>query len=117
MSDLDHRTYDEDKFQELLGGVNGALGAPEMPGFKWTTARKEHEDLFGDIIRPNEDYLKRERLGLGWGQEIKLSVRSMDKLLLALDSPGSPLNEFLKAMKDRPGDILAQYVNAGSVPY
>ena len=114
-SKFEQLTHKREDFLELLQGLNGALGQAEMPVFQWTTARKQHEDLFGDIIQIGEEYLRRTRPGLGWDQEIKLSIRSMDRLILAIHSPGSPLDVFLQEMKDRPNKILRRHADAASI--
>lgn len=101
----------QDTFDEQLKGLNGALGEGEREAFKWTTACKQHEDLFGDVIKRDEKYLQRRPPDMSWDQDIKLSVRSMDLLLLAIDSPGSPMDAFLREMRDRPARILQQYRN------
>jgi len=47
--------------------------------FRTVTARKDHIDVFGVTISARQTYYKRE-WGGGFGNEIKLSVESMEKV-------------------------------------
>ncbi len=55
----------------------------EWHSWKWTHARKEHEDWFGDRNEPGEHYVKRP-YGQARHEDIKLSPRSLDKMLFAM---------------------------------
>jgi len=55
----------------------------QMLPWQETKARKEHVDLFGDLIRPGEYYFKRST-GSGFVEVVKLSQASMDRVLYAL---------------------------------
>jgi len=57
--------------------------ASEYSPWKFTHARKEHQDLFGDVIKPGEYYFKHGS-GPAWDNVIKLSASSMEKLCFAL---------------------------------
>lgn len=46
------------------------------------TAQKRHADLFGDAIAPGEMYFRRRYAGRG--DVLKLSLRSMERLLFAV---------------------------------
>lgn len=108
--------FSEDEFESKLQALNAALGSPLTSVFEWTTARKQHEDLFGDIIKTGDAYLKRERNSLGWGQELKVSTQSMVSIFLVMNLPGSPLDDFLEKIRDRPMAILARYADMGAIP-
>lgn len=75
--------FSDEEFREMVEKLNGLN--PSVFPWKWTTARKEHEDLFGETIRNGEVYFKRE-IGVGWGDAIKLSRLSMERMLYALFS-------------------------------
>ena len=57
--------------------------ASEYSPWKYTHARKEHQDLFGDVIKPGEYYFKHGS-GPAFDDVIKLSAPSMEKLCFAL---------------------------------
>src|SRR2546423_661095 len=51
--------------------------------FQSTQANKDHRDAFGDTIERGESYFKRE-FGGGFGNDVKLSAASMERLCSAL---------------------------------
>ncbi len=51
--------------------------------WRWTRARKDHTDWFGDCIKGGEEYLGRD-CGPGFGDRVRLSARSADRFLSAL---------------------------------
>ena len=57
--------------------------ASDYSPWKFTHARKEHQDLFGEVIKPGEHYFKYER-GPAFDDVVKLSALSMEKLCFAL---------------------------------
>ena len=57
--------------------------ASECSPWKLTHARKEHQDLFGDVIKPGEYYSKHGS-GPAFDDVITLSAPSMEKLCFAL---------------------------------
>jgi hypothetical protein len=59
-------------------------------------ARKEHQDLFGEVIKPGEHYFKYRR-GPAFADVIKLSASSVEKLCFALFESAV----FLQPMADR----------------
>ena len=71
--------YSDEEFGKMVEELNSF-----NRNFKWraTQARKEHEDLFGDIINEHQIYFKRE--GLAYHDVIKLSRCSMELLLYAV---------------------------------
>lgn len=76
----DEPYYSDEELRKLVDQLNALTD--ELGQWNWTQARVEHEDLFGDTIRPGEDYLKRE-----YGpvlEHVKLSKLSMSKMLFAL---------------------------------
>ena len=70
--------------------------ASEYSPWKFTQARKEHQDLFGEVINPGEYYFKHGS-GPAFDDVIKLSASSMEKLCFAVFESAV----FLKPMADR----------------
>jgi hypothetical protein len=77
-SHLEHYPFDVD---ELLGRFNALFGG--WNEWRPTSARKEHQDLFGEVICDGEIYYKRQ-MGPAWDDVIKLSRLSMERLLYAV---------------------------------
>ena len=75
------RIYDDDEIRELVNKLNAVTGI--WAQWKWTRARKDHTDLFGEPIEEGEQYLNRVT-GPGWGEDVKMSVSSMGRLLFAI---------------------------------
>jgi hypothetical protein len=73
--------YSDEELAKMVRKLN-ALTSRWSP-WQRTQARKEHEDLFEETIQPNEVYFKR-RVGSAWGDDIKLSRLSMERLLFVL---------------------------------
>ena len=86
--------YSEKELHEMVSRINAF--ASEYSPWKFTHARKEHQDLFGDVIKPGEYYFKHGS-GPAFDDVIKLSALSMEKLCFALFE--STL--FLKPIADR----------------
>jgi hypothetical protein len=89
------RGFLEEFYLEEFDDMLDKLNALNPSAFPWqrTKARKEHEDLFGETIRDGEIYIKRQ-VGAGWGDDIKLSRLSMERMLYAL-FPANPSLEGL----------------------
>jgi hypothetical protein len=75
--------YSEENFNKYLQLLN-ALSS-EYSQWHYTTARKDHVDLFGGAIKHGEEYFKRGN-GPAFSDVIKISQQSMDRLLYALFS-------------------------------
>src|SRR6266516_2082601 len=73
--------YSEKELHEMVSRINAF--ASEYSPWKFTHARKEHQDLFGDVIKPGEYYFKHGS-GPAFDDVIKLSAPSMEKLCFAL---------------------------------
>ena len=73
--------YSEKELHEMVNRINAF--ASDYSGWKFTHARKEHQDLFGEVIKPGEHYFKYER-GSAFDDVVKLSALSMEKLCFAL---------------------------------
>ena len=71
--------YSEKELHEMVERIN-AFGSDYSP-WKFTHARIEHEDLFGEVIKPGAYYFKYQR---GIADDVKLSRLSMEKLCFAL---------------------------------
>lgn len=69
--------WTDEKFDEAFRLLNAFYG-----NWPWKTihARKDHNDEFGDVIETGEEYFSRD-IGIAWGDNLKLSIRSMDVLL------------------------------------
>jgi hypothetical protein len=70
--------FSDKEFAELVRKLN-ALTHPAFQ-WRWTRARKEHEDIFGETIHRREEYFKRE-VGVAWGNDIKVSRISMERIV------------------------------------
>ena len=73
--------YSEKELDEMVSRINAF--ASEYSPWKLTHARIEHQDLFGDVIKPGEYYFKHGS-GPAFDEVIKLSASSMEKLCFAL---------------------------------
>ena len=73
--------YSEKELHEMVSRIN-AFASKYSP-WKFTHARKEHQDLFGDVIKPGEYYFKHGG-GPAFDDVIKLSAPSMEKLCFTL---------------------------------
>ena len=73
--------YSEKELHEMVDRLNAF--ASEYSPWKFTHARKEHQDLFGDVVKPGEYYFKHGS-GPAFDDVIKLSAPSMEKLCFAL---------------------------------
>src|SRR5206468_3243505 len=71
----------EKELHEMVDRINAF--ASEYSPWKFTHAKKEHQDLFGDVIKPGEYYFKHGS-GPAFHDVIKLSAPSMEKLCFAL---------------------------------
>ena len=86
--------YSEKELHEMVNRINAF--ASDYSPWKFTQARKEHEDLFGEVIKPGEHYFKYAR-GPAFDDVIKLSALSMEKLCFALFESAV----FLKSIADQ----------------
>ena len=73
--------YSEKELHEMVSRINAF--ASEYSPWRFTHARKEHQDLFGEVINPGEYYFKHGS-GPAFDDVIKLSALSMEKLCFAL---------------------------------
>lgn len=69
---------EEDKLWKDVRRLNALLGS--YSAFVETTARKEHEDEFGNKINEGELYFKRQ-VGEGYHQVVKISKNSMNQII------------------------------------
>lgn len=74
-------TYRSTEFQFYLRLFNALYHPSDL--WQATTARKNHVDLFGQPIR-NGAIHYRKHVGPGWGDVVRLSRPSMDRLLYVL---------------------------------
>lgn len=86
--------YSEKELHEMVDRINAFT--TEYSRWQFTHARKEHQDLFGDVIKPGEYYFKHGS-GPAFDAVIKLSASSMEKLCFALFESAV----FLKPTADR----------------
>ena len=77
--------YSDKRIVRLLDKLNACY--PE--DFQWTCKRaiKVHTDLFDEKIRAGEHYYRMRMIG-GFGNDLKLSGQSMQRLLFAIFTPG-----------------------------
>ena len=78
---LIEKYYSEKELHQMVSRINAF--ASEYSPWKFTHARKEHQDLFGDVIKPGEYYFKHGS-GPAFDDVITLSAPSMEKLCFAL---------------------------------
>src|SRR5688572_23343131 len=62
--------YSEKELPEMVDRINAF--ASDYSGWKFTHARKEHQDLFGEVIKPGEYYFKHGS-GPAFDDVVKLS--------------------------------------------
>src|SRR6266496_1023835 len=63
--------YSEKELHEMVNRINAF--ASDYSPWKFTHARKEHQDLFGEVIKPGEHYFKHER-GSAFDDVVKLQI-------------------------------------------
>ncbi len=73
--------YDDKQLHELVEKLN-AIGS-SFNEWRWTKARKQHDDEFNDIIEADQFYFKKQ-YGCGYDEVLKLSRASMEMLLFCL---------------------------------
>jgi len=73
--------HSEDELSEMFKKLDAL--SDQMRPWQETKARKEHVDLFGEMIRPGQYYFKRST-GHGFHDVVKLSQASLDRFLYAL---------------------------------
>lgn len=78
-------------------------------GWQSTTARKNHEDLFGIPIESGEVYFRKD-LGGAWGSTEKLSNSSMEKILYV----AIVLNPGLRKLGDDMAESAMQRLHAAA---
>ena len=89
--------YSDEELYKMLEKLNG-LTSKYSP-WRSTNARKHHEDLFGVDIQPRETYYKR-KVGAAWDSVIKLSRRSMVRLLYTFFAGNHDLEAFAEYMHE-----------------
>jgi hypothetical protein len=82
--------YDDDALYEMVSRLNTLF--PESAPWRPIKARREHNDLFGNVIGDGDVYYGRQ-VGAGWDDAIRLSRVSMDTLLYALFTRNPGLRE------------------------
>ena len=101
--------FSEKELHEMVNRINAF--ASEYSPWKFTHARKEHQDLFGDVIKPGKYYFKHGS-GPAFDDVIKLSAPSMEKLCFALFESAvflKPLaNQILEQRQRRMFDIASK---------
>jgi hypothetical protein len=77
--------YSDKEIAELVDKLNACYPVD----FQWAYKRaiKEHTDLFDQKISAGEHYY-RMRMGGSYGNDLKLSCLSMERLLFAVFAPG-----------------------------
>lgn len=81
----------EQEFWEYYKRFNAICGGT-WHGWKPTQARSRHEDLFGLRILPGQMFFRKQAAGDG-GFDLKLSLSSMEKILLIVMVQNRSLNE------------------------
>lgn len=99
--------YSDEEFHQMLGWLNAL--SPEWSGWRHVTARKEHEDLFGEAIGRSEVYFQRQ-IGVAWGDSLKLSRLSMERLLYAVFAGNQLLADLAREVGDIRQEALRETV-------
>jgi len=73
--------YSEEEVREMVELIN--TFADEYSPWQSTQARKQHEDLFGEVIKAGEMYFK-QQCGPAFHDVLKLSALSMERLCFVL---------------------------------
>lgn len=103
-TDLDSH-YRPDLAKGLDFNLLNAFLAEEV-GWRPVSANKAHEDLFGDWVRSGDTYYSR-RAGGGFGDLLKLSQASMDRVLVSTFFANEGLRDFaVKEMKRRKAAMM-----------
>lgn len=109
MTDDLHSPYfrNEDGFWEDFHRFN-ALFEP----WRWNTpnARKNHEDEFGALIEGGEGYFSRDH-GPAWGDQFKLSRRSMETILMIVLWGNGRGKAICEALQEQDMDRVRQAQN------
>ncbi|MFC2037373.1 hypothetical protein ACFLYD_05310 [Chloroflexota bacterium] len=87
---------DEELFEQL--DLLNALNSEWSP-WRNVKARKEHEDLFGELIQRDEVYFKR-KIGVAWDDVLKLSRLSMERILLAIFADNAGLEDLAQKVNE-----------------
>ena len=107
--------YSEKELHQMVSRINAF--ASEYSPWKFTHARKEHQDLFGDVIKPGEYYFKHGS-GPAFDDVIKLSAPSMEKLCFALFESAiflKPLaNQIMKQRQKRMFEAVSKLSSVGN---
>ena len=77
-----------------------AVLSDRMQPWQETKARKEHVDLFGEKIYPGQYYFKRT-LGPSFHNVVKLSQKSLDRVLFALFAGNTKLRHIAEYLQER----------------
>jgi hypothetical protein len=103
--------YHQDEFNKRVDLLN-ALNT-EYSQWQYTTARKNHQDIFGDLIKESETYFKRSN-GPAFDNVIKISQRSMDRLIYVLFSYNPRLDEVANYLAQERMNNLREALNRSS---
>jgi hypothetical protein len=103
--------YRDEELKELLDMLNALM--PENAPWRPTRARKEHVDLFGARIEPEEVYFKRT-YGAAWGEDNKLSRESMKRLLWSIFEGNFGLQGFARRVAQERENRLMEMITRTS---
>ncbi len=79
--------YSDEELPEMVERLNAFY---DEATWSYKKAHREHKGLFGEVIREGEMYF-RIRFGDDYGEDLKLSCRSMDRVLCLLFAPNPKL--------------------------
>ena len=97
--------YDDDEFRKLVEKLNALY--PALDRWKFTTARKAHEDEFGDSIQEGATYFKRQ-YDVAWDAVLKLSRNSMEMLLFCIFNGNFQLQKHCEELVKEEREKLAE---------
>jgi len=100
--------YNDKKFDEMLEILNALTLKTES--WHTTRARKEHIDLWGEVIHPGDTYY-RHQWDFSWHESLELSRLSMDRFLFVLFAGNPDLKELAtllhKKREERRAGVLS----------
>lgn len=101
--------YNDKKFDEMLEILNALTLKTES--WHTTRARKEHIDLWGEVIHPGDTYY-RHQWDISWHESLELSRLSMDRFLFVLFAGNPDLKELAtllhKKREERRAEVFSR---------
>ncbi len=100
--------YNEEELSKNIDLLNALLNPYRE--WRYTTAKKDHEDLFGVTIKEGEGYFKRD-YGQAWDDVIKMSRESMDKFIHCLFNGDFHIQRLAEALQKNRIEEMQKEIN------